>query len=344
MLALALALSAQVASPVLSSPASAGEEVPATRLIYLPGRFQHQCPGEVEVQEGITRRLGRTPFAEPPERIIVVALEGEGEGPERARSELFDRNMESLGARVLESTEGCAELVEAAELAISIALAPSLALAVAPPEPAPIEPRPVAAPLVVEAPVVDAPDVAAAPVEEEQPYMSWMPQGSHLRFGGGSHAHLLFGPQDAVGWQLTVAMAVGPWELALEQRNDFPRWDGTLNVLHGGGVNTLMACGDWDWFGDSAGGSIGMVGCATGSSGSVWALGDVIGVVPYAGIGGRVAASWTAWDHDVLRVWTQVEWSIVRPSFAAFSSQTGLWEQESPVSVTLGFTYEVAWP
>lgn len=320
------------------------EEVPPTRLIYLPGRFQYQCPGEVEVAEGIARRLGRSPFAEPPERIVVLALEGEGEGPERARSELFDANMESLGARVIESTEGCTELVEAAELALSIALAPSLALAVTPPvveEPKPIEPRVVAEPLADDA-TVDAPVVE--PAAEPRPYMSWMPNGSRLRFGGGSHGHLLFGPQNAVGWQLTVAMEVGPWELALEQRNDFPRWDGNIGVLHGGGVNTLMACGEWDWFGDGNGGAIGVLGCATGSSGSVWALGQVIGVVPYAGVGGRAAASWTAWDHDVLRVWTQVEWSVVRPSFAAFSSTPGLWEQESPVTFTLGFTYEVSWP
>jgi hypothetical protein len=341
-LALALILSAQVASPALASPAD--EELPATRLIYLPGRFQYQCPGEVEVQEGITRRLGRTPFAEPPTRIVVLALEGETEAPERARSELFDDKMESLGARVIESSDGCSELVEAAELAISIALAPSLALAVAPPEPAPIEPRPVAEPLVVETPVVEAPVVEGEAPAEPEPYMSWMPAGSRLRFGGGSHAHFLFGPQEAVGWQLTVAMEVGPWEVGLEQRNDFPRWDDSLDVLHGGGVNTLLACGQWDWFGDGDGGSIGVLGCASGSSGSVWSLGDVTGVVPYAGVGGRVAASWTAWDHDVLRVWTQVEWSVVRPSFAAFSSQAGLWEQTSPVSVTLGLTYEVSWP
>ncbi len=299
------------------------------------------------MQEGITRRLGRTPFAEPPTRIVVLALEGETEAPERARSELFDTNMESLGSRVIESTEGCTELVEAAELAISIALAPSLALAVAPPEPTPIEPRPVAEPLVVEnAPEAEAPAVEDVALVEPAPYMTWMPQGSRLRFGGGSHAHLLFGPQAAVGWQLTVAIEVGPWELALEQRNDFPLWDANLDILHGGGVNSLLACGEWDWFGDGDGGSIGVLGCASGSTGSVWSLGSVIGVVPYAGVGGRVAASWTAWDHDVLRVWTQVEWSIVRPSFAAFaqSATVNLWEQESPVSVTLGFTYEVTWP
>lgn len=340
MLPLLFALVAQV-------EVDAATVIPATRLIYLPGRFVHQCPGEVEVQEGVARRLGRTPFAEPPERLVVLALEGEGEAPERARAELFDKDMESLGARVIESAEGCPELVEAAELAISIALAPSLALAAPTPTTpttapaAPPEPVPIPVPEVEEPVDAAGESVAAA----DEPYMSWMPRGSKLRFGGGSHASIFFGPQEAVGWQFAVSMELGPWELSLEQRNDFPRWDGELNLLHGGGVNSLLACGEWDWFGDGAGGAIGVIGCASASTGSVWSFGSVTGVVPYAGLGGRVGASWRAWDADVLRVWTSMEWSAVRPSFAAYGNgQTGLWEQEAPVHVALGFTYEVAWP
>src|SRR5438067_774810 len=71
------------------------DELPATRFIYLPGKFEGICPTEVEVQEGIARRIGRSPFAEPPTRIVVLALEGDGEAPTRARTELFDPSFSS---------------------------------------------------------------------------------------------------------------------------------------------------------------------------------------------------------------------------------------------------------
>lgn len=332
------------------APAAPPEELPATRLIYLPGRFVHLCPGEVEVQEGVSRRLGSSPFAEPAERLVVLALEGDGDRPARARMELFDARMESMGARVLDSPDGCDELVQAAELAISIALAPTLALApevpaalvrpvdFAAPVAPPIEPR--VDPALADAPPEDAP-VAAAPVEDA-PYMSWMPAGSYLRVGGGAHASWFIGPAGTVGAQLAVALRSGRFELVLEQKQELPAWHDGLRLLHGSGVNALLACGELTIAGDVGAHRIGVVACASASSGSVWTLGDVIGLAPYAGIGGRLAGSWTQPDGSVLRPWAQLEWAILRPA-GFYADQGQPWPDDAPVSVALGLSYEVAW-
>jgi hypothetical protein len=316
-------------------------EGPATRLIYLPGRFADACPGEVEVQEGVTRRLGRSPFAEPADRLVLLALEGDGAGPVRARMELLDARMESLGARVLQGSDECAELVEAAELAISIALAPSLALTpvavVAPPD----EPSPVAPPengsAAEEGPVEIVPGPA--------PYMSWMPAGSWLRFGGGIHGSVLLGPAPTIGGHMSVAVRSGAFELELEQKQELPVWDAALLSLKGGSVNALLACGEWTWVGGPSTDALGGVGCASASWGSLWAVGPgvatLVGVGAYAGAGMRLAASWTQPDGSVLRPWAQVEWTLLRPEL--FFEGGGVAGQNAVVNVHFGLTYEKSW-
>ncbi len=379
-----------------SAPPGAGDEViPPARLVYVPGRFAGVCPTEVEVQEGVTRRLGRSPFSEPAERVIVLALEGDahaarqhhangdavegadgdgdrggdrgggdggvgdgratdgdrggvGETPARARTEMFDAEMTSLGARTLESSDGCRDLVEAAELAISIALAPGLALAPPPELPKPIEPRGDPPPAPAAAP--DTTPAAAPSDRSNAGAHAWLPEGARLMLGIGLNASLLLGPESAAGANVSAALRFDQLEVRLERREHVPGLDTLLPagpVLHGAGVYTLAGCGHLPLFalvGD--GDRTELSACATASAGSVWGIGNItnvgpyVGGSPYAGAGGRVAAGWSGKDLTSLRLWTQVEANLVEPQFAVLNG-TPPWKQDAPVNVTFGVTYEI---
>ena len=161
--------------------------VPPTRLVYVPPqKIAADCPTKLEVEEGVAERIGRSPFSEPADKIVVLTLDdapSSSPSPSpslKARVELFDPDLKKVGERDLESGAGCSDLVEAAELAISIALAPSLALGEKPPPPPPPpppDPKPNAAPLAVEAKPIE---LAEAP-----PMPSKLPVGWRLVVGGG---------------------------------------------------------------------------------------------------------------------------------------------------------------
>lgn len=323
------------------------ETIPPTRLVYLPGRWAASCPGDVEVQEAVASRLGRSPFGEPAERVVVLALDGDSEVPTRARAELFAADFTSLGVRTLESNEGCRELVEASALAISIALAPELALlSPRPPiEPPPIEPPPIEPPPIEPRPEV-APPEGHEPSDEEPltRSVSWLPEGAVLLVGGGTAASFGLSPQTVSGLHLGLGARQGDLELRLEQRQILPSFDGGLGVLHGGSVWSLLPCvhvplfslrGDGDRFG--------VMSCASASAGSLWSIGTYTGGAFYTGAGGRVGVEWAQYDLTSLRAWTQVEWSIARPGFYALNGPPA-WEQGSPINVVVGVTWETTWP
>lgn len=327
-------------APVSDVPASSTDSIPATRLVYLPGRFAEGCPTEVEVQEGIARRIGRSPFHEPATRIVVLSLDGDGapaRGPARAKTELFDMDLASLGARSLESGGGCGDLVETAELAVSIALAPSLALGEK--LPVPVEER-VAEPLAVEGRLVDVPAA---------PKASLLPPGVVVLLGASANASLLVGPQDAVGAGLSVAVRADQVELRFERREHLPGFDGSLGVVHGAGAFTVAPCGHLPLFtvlgrDDNAA----VTACGTATLGEVWALGfgtgagGYVGGSPFASTGLRLGVEWTQRDFTSLRAWSQVELYVVKPSFFAFNGASP-WAQDAPVNVTFGLTYEIPW-
>jgi hypothetical protein len=338
--------------------AAEGERIPRARLVYVPGRYAAACPGERELQEAVTRRLGRSPFAEPAERIVVLTLDGDAPAreapaaPTRARAELFGAALESLGVRELESREGCAELVEAAALAVSIALAPGLALkAFLGPAPDPV-PVPVPVPLPEEepeeepeAPALSEPlvdDDPAGPAREDLP-PSWLPEGAHLVVGLGTSFTVALAPQNVTGVHMTIAARYGVFELRIEQRQHVPGIDTTLGIFHGGSAWSLLPCTHLPLFalrGD--GDRLGLMACASASAGNLWALGAIVGGTPHAGVGGRVGVEWTQADFSAFRLWGQTEWSVVRPEFITLTGDA--WRQSSPISGILGVTWEVGWP
>lgn len=334
-------------------PAPAVESVPPTRLVYLPGRWAASCPGDAEVKEAVASRLGRAPFAEPAERVVVLVLDGEGEVPTRARAELFAADFASLGVRSLESAEGCRELVEASALAISIALAPELALQPPPPavEPPPVEPPPVEPPS-VEAPPPPPPapasagdepvDVEASPPTFQAP--SWLPEGAVLLVGGGAAASVGLSPQTVTGFHLGLGARQGDLELRLEQRQILPSFDGTLGVVHGGSAWSILPCAHLPLFSVRGDGDrLGLMTCASATAGNLWSLGAYSGGAFHAGLGGRLAVEWTQHDLSSMRAWLQTELALVRPGFYALNGPP-VWEQDSLVNAVIGVTWETSWP
>jgi hypothetical protein len=350
----ALVATAAVAQEPPSSTAAAEaraagevvEIVPPTRLIYLPGRFAASCPDDLGVKEAVMKRLGRSPFDEPAERIVVVALTGSDDDTTatHANVELFTQGFDSLGARDLDSDEGCAELVEAAALAISIALAPNLALAPQPPPPPmPIPDEDAVEDASVEAPAEPAPTTAEPlPANPRWEPPGWLPTGAALLVGGGGHASFFLAPQSALAVHLAVAVRQGPWELRLENRQHIPGWDGDLLVVHGGGGWSLLPCGHAGIF-DVASGTVGVAGCLAASQTNLWAIGGYIGGAFSAGLGGRVGLEWKEPSFAGAQLWLQAEATVVQPTFYAINGPA-VWKQTVPFNFGLGVTYDLAWP
>jgi hypothetical protein len=322
-----------VAVSLLAVQSATTEPVPATRLVYVPAqKLSEQCPTKLEVEAGIASRIGSSPFHEPAERVVVLSLDGDTTAT-KAKVELFDPDLKPLGERDLESGGGCSDLVEAAELAISIALAPSLALGQKPappppPIPPPIEPRP------VELPIESKPTEPEPPKPNEPPF--------RLLIGGGLDATVDLGPEIVVGPSISLAIRKGDVELRVERHEGvFPGFDTKHNFFTGAGVATLGPCAHFPLLAIGGDGdAIGVSGCGTISAGTAWAVGAYIGPGFYVGAGGRLAAEWTQANLSSFRLWGQVEYSVQRMSFIALNGPSPF-TQEAPVTVSFGVAYEV---
>jgi hypothetical protein len=112
---------------------------PPTRLVYAPGPYAASCPDVGAVKADVTHALGFDPFAEPATRIVLVTVSGHDTHVDAARVALLDDALTPLGERTLVGANSCAELMDAAALAMSIALDPTRALRpVAAPPPVPV--------------------------------------------------------------------------------------------------------------------------------------------------------------------------------------------------------------
>jgi hypothetical protein len=119
------------AASLLALPARA---VPAAELTFTRGLGAEVCPDEAELKRQVSARLGEDPFrAGPTQRFraeVVVAgdkLVG--------HVALLDEAGKATGLREFEGENGCAEIVSALALAVSLAINPELVV-VAPPPPA----------------------------------------------------------------------------------------------------------------------------------------------------------------------------------------------------------------
>lgn len=134
-MACTLALALGVSRALASSPKSGSKY----RLQVVRAEGAASCPSGAVLEQDVTQRLGRSPFADDGERGIELVFERSETGW-RAKLYLRIDATESDAARVLESDAAdCSELGKSVALAIALAIAPELP---------PLEPKPPPEPVV----------------------------------------------------------------------------------------------------------------------------------------------------------------------------------------------------
>jgi hypothetical protein len=142
-------------SLMLAASASAS---PSARLVYSRTQLAATCPDEPALRKAVAARVGYDPFFPWAKQTVVVQVSHD-HGAFTARVQVIDEQGVAEGTRELTSTQAdCAELFDAAALAIAIALD-----AVAPPEPPPAAGSASTAPASPSTPVPDAPVPEAPP-------------------------------------------------------------------------------------------------------------------------------------------------------------------------------------
>jgi hypothetical protein len=219
------AVTAGLWSAAVSLLAPPARAVPAAELTFSRGLGAESCPDEAELKRQVSARLGEDPFcAAPTQRFRAeVVLAGEKLVGHVA---LLDETGKATGLREFEGENGCAEIVSALALAVSLAVNPELAV-VAPPPPAEPDTKP-------EAETPAPPSATPAPrTEPEAPAPSPHPdegaEPEQLRgladpfdwavgaFGLGAVGA---GPGPTVGAALALRGRRGAWSVAFEGRLD----------------------------------------------------------------------------------------------------------------------------
>lgn len=135
---------------------------PSARLLYARSPDAATCPDEAALRKAVAARFGYDPFFPWATRAVIVQVWRAPHGY-AARVQAVDEQGMSQGTRELSSDgESCAELFDAAALAISIAL--DATAAVEAPSPAPSAPPPPDP-----TPPTAVTPLAMAPAEEEPP-------------------------------------------------------------------------------------------------------------------------------------------------------------------------------
>jgi hypothetical protein len=161
-LALLLATGRARADPAPAGPAPP-DAAHTARLAFVRGSGAEGCPDEEALRGAVARRLGYDPFRADAPRSLEASVRVVGSalhGVVRLR----DATGVALGTRYLsEAVDGCAELVAAMALAISIAIDPKVLVSSAPPSPPPpvTAPPPGRAPPAPASPAPDLPVRAA---------------------------------------------------------------------------------------------------------------------------------------------------------------------------------------
>jgi hypothetical protein len=145
---------------------------PSARLVYARAPDASSCPDEATLRNAVAARLGYDPFFPWARQTVLVQVWRENRRY-RARLQLVDQESLTHGTRDLASDQPtCAELFDAAALAISIAM-DSLPKDEAPPASAPQPtPAPESAPLPSSAPAPPSAPFASGPASEPAPALT----------------------------------------------------------------------------------------------------------------------------------------------------------------------------
>jgi hypothetical protein len=245
-----------------------GMSRPVVQLEYVLGNDASRCPDEVDFRGAVRARMGRDPFVATADNVVHVAVE-RANGLLTASVRLTDARGQLLGARTVSSrSSDCREVMEAATLAVSVAL-----------ESLPDVPTP---PAVVDAAVDDAdgsdavatntePDAltpsedggdtslaesdAAEPVDAEITATPTPEQRVHPTLGFGAVGSLGVLPAPSFGGWLTLTVRWPRVSFAADARVDAPSgadfppngsmsaWDFAANLVACAHFGPFAACG-----------------------------------------------------------------------------------------------------
>jgi hypothetical protein len=295
-LALAVLLAAMFTAGVTAAS-------PSARLVYSRSTDAASCPDEVALRSAVAARVGYDPFFPSAKRAILASMTRRGRAFV-ASVELIDDDGIAHGARELHVERDCGGLIDAAALAIAIAIDPTLLERppIAPSPPPKVVPQPQQSPPILPPAATAAPSPPAATSSSAA---APPPRSMTFDATGGVAVAAGVAPREAVGASLGFGIAWRALSLALEGRIDAPAG---LNAARGAHASS------WLVFGDVApcARSGPVFGCALFELGSAQAsasgvLGARSASTPWRAVGGRlgvrapfVAGTSLAFHSDVV--------------------------------------------
>lgn len=299
------------------------------RLIFAPGGYASSCPTPADVAALVSRHLGYDPFGEPATRVVLLALDGEGPVPARARVELLDLALQPSGSRVVEASDGCAELVAVAALQMAIAIDPlssssSSSVSSSPSPTGPVDPAGPSAPPPPTAPTTPPADGAVDVAPPAGPPPAAGPpvvvDDIEVFYTGGMHVGALLAPEGAMlGLSVGIGGRLQAVSARVEGRFDFSG-DDSVGTSSFPIIASVVPCAHLPMLDLGEDGELELTGCLTASLGVMPAVGVYTGFGVYAGSGARVAVDWRFADEITLRLFGQLEAAALRPTLVALSS------------------------
>ncbi len=289
------------------------------RLVYSPGPWAGVCPSLDDVRDSIQAHLGYDPFGEPADRVVLLLLDTvngvEGDHPDRARVELLDQQLKSLGTRSVTSTEGCGELTATAALQVSIAVDPARIAG-----PRPIEPVDPAAPTGTTT-LRPVPRGPVTPPTEPAPLVLQSVNDVPGFFGVDGHIAVGVAPQDFMFGGTAYAGLRWEWLSGrAEFRIDFPGDDrGTTSVPL---LLSAVPCAHIPISKLGPDEEIDVSTCGTLTGGVIPVFGTYNGLGIYAGVGARVGLDWRFDDTSAIRGFMQLEGAALRPQYESSNAAT----------------------
>jgi hypothetical protein len=277
---IALAATALFAGVAWTPPARA---TPSARLVYSRGAGTDECPDETALRRAVALRVGYDPFFSWADKTIVASVLRAQPRGFVVRVHLVDREGIEHGTRELGTDGKCADLLDAAALAIAIAIDPLL-LAPAPKPTAEPAPAPEAAP----EPVVTA---AGAPAPQRVETSRTSPRVGFTA-SAGAVVSLAVAPSPATGLSIGGEARWRQVSLAVEARVDAPA-SHTFSGPSGLGLDTVSLS---SWLVTATVAPCvharALIGCALGQIGSLQAsTGSSTGSAPWLAAGARVGTA-----------------------------------------------------
>jgi hypothetical protein len=327
-----LALAAAVLLPALAL-APGALATPSARLVYSRGAGAESCPDEAALRHAVASRVGYDPFFPWAEKTVVATVLRAQPRGFVASVHLVDSAGVEHGARELRTDDTCAELLDAAALAIAIAIDPLLLAARAPasvpeakePDASPKETRPAA-------PSPSASRAAESTRARERSSVA-------LGASAGAVASLGVAPGPAVGLSLGADARWDPVSLGVEGRIDAPasrRTDGLSGTTFSSWLvtATLAPCLHFH----------ALLGCALAQLGSLQASADVgaQATAPWLAAGVRAGVILPVGSHASLRLRADLLGNLDRVTMHV-ATVDGVTQWKAPL-FTASYGLEVAVP